>query len=69
MPIADVSEESNASTFRFKWSTKSEFPRRNKFYALLGLFGRHASKGQLIKVANFLFWLSNVSPLINYLLI
>jgi len=54
MLIADVSEESNASIFRFKWSTKVAFPWRKEFYALFGLFGRHASKGQLIKTAKVL---------------
>jgi len=55
MPTADFSEKSNASIFRFKWTTKNAFPRRKEFYALFGLYGRHASKSQLIKIADFLF--------------
>jgi len=65
MPTADVSEERNASIFRFNWATKNAFPRRKEFYALFGLYGRRALKGQLIKITNSLIWLSNVSPLIK----
>jgi hypothetical protein len=65
MPTANVSEESNSSIFRLKLATKNAFPRRKEFYALFGLYGRRALKGQLIKITNFLFWLSNVSPLIK----
>jgi hypothetical protein len=65
MLTANVSEESNPSIVRFKLATKNAFPRRKEFYALFGLYGRRALKGQLIKITNFLFWLSNVSPLIK----